>query len=108
MTQLVQADANGRAVYFEVSDATTVGPERISRRGDTVIAKLDQSLDQALTTVRPAAQKVLEAFTGLEQDSVEVEFGLTIDAEVGAVIAKAGATGHFTIKLGWKRPDNPT
>ena len=109
MAQFVQAPTETGSIFFEVTDATTAGPERVSRRHGTVIATLDERLDAALATVRPAAENVLNTFTGLGLDTVEVEFGLTIDAEAGAVIAKTGMSGHFTIKLNWKRPeDNPT
>jgi hypothetical protein len=32
-----------------------------------------------------------------------VEFGLRLDAEAGAVFAKAGIGAHFTITLNWDR-----
>lgn len=103
MTQLVEAQTDAGSVLFEVTDATTAGPQRVTRDGGNVIAHLDERLDTALAAVRPAAATVLHTFTELAPGEVEIEFGLTVDAQAGAVIAKTGVAGHFTIKLTWTR-----
>lgn len=36
-------------------------------------------------------------------DEVEITFGVKVDAEVGAIIAKTGLQGQFEIKLKWVR-----
>jgi hypothetical protein len=33
-----------------------------------------------------------------------IKFGVKLDAEVGAVIAKTGVEGHFEVKLTWRAP----
>ena len=100
MTHYVEVTTSTGTVMFETTNNTSsAGPERVSRRGDNVIATLDERLDTTLSSVRPAAENVLHTFAGLGLDNVEVEFGLNIDAEAGAVIAKTGVSAHFTIKL---------
>ncbi|MFE2032629.1 CU044_2847 family protein [Streptomyces scopuliridis] len=37
----------------------------------------------------------------LKPDGVELEFGVKLMAEAGAVIAKTSAEGHMTVKLSW-------
>lgn len=106
MTEFVEANTGGSAVLFEVTTATTAGPERVAREGGNVIARLDERLDDALAVIRPAAENVLHSFTALGLDTVEVEFGISLDAEAGAFIAKTGISGHFTVKLTWTRPDD--
>jgi hypothetical protein len=114
MTQLVQADVDGGTVLFEVTDATTAGPQRISRRGGNTIATLNERLDTALAAVRPAAENVLHTFTGLGLDTCQIEFGISLDAEAGAIIAKTSASAHFTVTLAWTHqtpnpdPKDPT
>jgi hypothetical protein len=44
------------------------------------------------------------SFTSLGLETIEVEFGLSLDAEAGTFVAKTGASGHSTIKLNWSRP----
>jgi hypothetical protein len=107
MRSYTAAEVDGRKVLFEVDDVgTAVGPERVSRHGDTVVADLSESLDDALDQVRPAAMKVLDAFRALRPDGLEIEFGLRLDAAVGAVIAKASAGAHFTVKLTWAESEH--
>jgi len=53
----------------------------------------------ALAAVRPAAENVLHTFTGLGLDTCQIEFGISLDAEAGAIIAKTSATAHFTVTL---------
>ena len=84
----------------QAEELAGVGPERVSRHG-TAVAKLDESLDDVLASARPAAEAVVRAFKELTPDEVSVEFGLSIDAEAGAVFARAGVGAHFTVNLKW-------
>lgn len=77
--------------------------ERVSRDAGAVVAKLDEPLEAALASARPAAETVINTFKALSPDEVSIEFGLRIDAEVGAVIAKTGVGAHFTVALKWSR-----
>jgi hypothetical protein len=38
-----------------------------------------------------------------QPDSVEMTFGVKLDAQAGAVIAKTGVQGHFEVKLTWSQ-----
>jgi hypothetical protein len=89
--------------YEEVRKAA--GPGSVAKPGETAVAKLDTSLEVALAQARPAAEAVIDTFHDLGPDVVEAEFGLRVDAEAGAVFAKAGAGAHFTIKLKWNAPE---
>ena len=108
MTKLVQIDSDHGPVLFEVDEVSAERTERISRRGKNVIAELDERLDDAIAKVRPAAQAVLDGLADLTPQMIEVEFGLKLDAEAGAIIAKTGLSGHFTVKLTWQRFPSPT
>ncbi len=37
-----------------------------------------------------------------QPDEVEITFGVRMDAQVGAVIAKTGIAGNFEVKLTWR------
>jgi hypothetical protein len=103
---LVQAKTSQGVVGFEVEDVTGVGPERVSREHGAVVAKLDKPLDQTLESARPAAESVINTFRALSPDEMSVEFGLNVDAEAGAVFAKAGVAAHFNVTVTWKPSDN--
>jgi Trypsin-co-occurring domain 1 len=99
---LVQAQTpDGETVSFAVDDATGVGPERVSRDNGAVIAKLDEPLDQAIASARPATETIINTFKALSPHEMTVEFGLSIDAQAGAVFAKAGIGAHFNITMHW-------
>jgi Trypsin-co-occurring domain 1 len=93
----------GGVARFDVDpeEVAVAGPEQVSRRGHTTVARLDESLDEALAAARPAAEAVIGTFTALAPDELIVEFGLRLDAEAGAVFAKAGVGAHFTVSLKW-------
>ena len=95
--------AGGVATFdVDVDEVAGVGPERVSRRGQATVARLDESLDEALASARPAAEAVVATFQAMAPDELSVEFGLRLDAEAGAVFAKAGIGAHFTVSLTWR------
>lgn len=104
MATIVQVPtADDTVVYFEVDEVAITGPERVSRGGH-VLTELDVRLDQALAMVRPAARSIVDALAELDPEELTVEFGLKLDASLGAVIAKTGLSGHFTVTLKIGRP----
>ena len=90
---------DGSSVLVEV-DEDTYGVEAVSRTSEGVL-KAGQSLESALGSVREAAQAALDAMSKLSPETVEVEFGIKLAGEAGALIAKASAEGHFTVRLSW-------
>lgn len=104
MSNLVQVRSDHGVVFFDVDEPLS-GSERVSRRGENLVVALDERLESALASVRPAAEAVIEAFRALSPDEVAVEFGLRLDAQAGVVVAKTGASGHFTVSLKWARSD---
>lgn len=64
-----------------------------------------KTLESALETVKPTASAIIQKFRFISDppDEIEVEFGLKLNAEVGALITNAGAEAHYTVKLTWKR-----
>jgi Trypsin-co-occurring domain 1 len=89
----------GSSVLVEV-DEDTYGVEAVSRTSEGVL-EAGQRLESALGSVRDAAQAALDAMSMLSPETVEVEFGIKLAGEAGALIAKASAEGHFTVRLSW-------
>jgi Trypsin-co-occurring domain 1 len=96
-------------VRFEVGDGSSVlvetegdtfGVERVSRGADGIV-EAGRRLEDALASVRDAARASLSVLRELSPDVVEVEFGIKLAGEVGALIAKASSEGHFRVKLSW-------
>lgn len=99
---------DGDVVLVEVdSDGPEISP--VSRAGE-VITSAAASFDGALAQVRKAASKAVASFRDMDvrPDEVQVEFGVKLNAQAGAVIAKTGVDGHLKVKLTWQRGDATT
>ena len=90
------------SVLVEV-DEDAYGVEPVSRTSDGVV-ETGERLESALASVCKAAQATLDTLTKLAPETVEVEFGIKLAGEAGALIAKTSAEGHFTVRLSWS-PD---
>lgn len=96
---------DGERVLVEVGEQEP-GVVEASRAGDVIEAGV-ASLGAALSQVRDAAAEALRQFRELPSgpDEVQLEFGVRLNAQAGAVIAKTGAEGHFKVKLTWREGD---
>ncbi|CAM5742471.1 hypothetical protein SALBM311S_04586 [Streptomyces alboniger] len=59
--------------------------------------------------MRAAAESALRGSSGTARcgPTVEIEFGVKLAAETGAIIAKGSAEGHLVVKLTWSpSPDS--
>ncbi len=82
---------------------------RLVSRGDGPV-RAARTFESSLEGVRAAAESALRVFRDgtLRPDSVELEFGVKLSAESGAVIAKGSAEGHLVVKLNWSPQPSPT
>ncbi len=104
----VPVEGGGR-LLVQVSDAELPGDLQLaSARPGEVVARARKSLEQALDQIKPAVQAVLDRLVAMRADEVSVEFGLTLGAETGLVVAKGTSEMHFAVTLGWKRPQSGT
>ncbi|MFI1102000.1 CU044_2847 family protein [Streptomyces melanogenes] len=76
---------------------------KLVRRGDNSVSEAARTFDSALEGIRAAAESALHVFRDgrLKPDAVELEFGVKLTAEAGAVIAKTAVEGHLMVKLSW-------
>lgn len=83
-------------------DVSTRSGARLVSRGDGP-AQAARTFEGALEGVRAAAASALRVFRdgSLRPDEVEIEFGVKLSAEAGAVIAKGSTEGHLVVKLSW-------
>lgn len=104
MTELVQFELEGGASLLVEVDEDEPGIERASRMDDLAI-KGSQSLEVALEGIRSAANVTLAKLRDVAEapDEVEVQFGVRLNAQAGAVIAKTEAEGHLQVRMAWKR-----
>ncbi|GGM94842.1 hypothetical protein GCM10011578_014000 [Streptomyces fuscichromogenes] len=94
---------DGAVVVVETADGTP-GSRPVSREGGAgPAAQAARSFEGALAGVRAAARSALRVFRDgtLQPDSVELEFGVKLTAEAGAVIARGAAEGQLVVRLSW-------
>ena len=70
-----------------------------------IAEKSAQVLSSAMNAIHNMAQRVKGTIDALPDrpDTVEVSFGLKLDAEAGALVARAGTEASINVKLSWKR-----
>ncbi|MEU5280195.1 CU044_2847 family protein [Streptomyces asoensis] len=98
-------------VEFRTDDGAVVAVEAVTeaRPGSRLVARGDgavqatRTFEGALEGVRAAAESALRVFRDgtLRPDGVEIEFGVKLAAETGAIIAKGTAEGHLVVRLTW-------
>ncbi|MFD4632007.1 CU044_2847 family protein [Streptomyces sp. NPDC058284] len=93
-----------RVVVADVDDGS--GSRLVSRGDEPALAA--RTFEASLDGARAAAASALRVFRdgSLRPDSVEIEFGVRMSAEAGAVIVKGQAEGHLVVRLTWT-PDAP-
>ena len=99
----------GGSVLVEVDDVASSGPATRGLRDQRVTETAQQSFEQAVSHVQPAANALLVRLRSMADapDEVVVEFGLQLSAEAGAFIASASSSATFTVSLTWRRGSHP-
>lgn len=97
-------------VEFRTGDGAVIAVEAVEEQyGSRLVARGDgtvqaaRTFEGALDGVRAAAESALRVFRdgSLRPDGVEIEFGVKLAAETGAIIAKGTAEGHLVVRLSW-------
>ena len=105
MTHLVEFPLeDGSTMIVEVTESEQAGLERVSRGGD-IILRAQVTLENSLDRIKPAAQFIVEKLRSLHDtpDQIEVQFGVNLSAECGAVLAAAGVAANYSVKLLWNK-----
>lgn len=97
--------ADGSVLLVEVQGDAPPGVDRVGRLADG-LRQGAQSLEEALSGVRPALQSVVDMFRGLAvaPTDVTVQFGIKVVAEAGVVVARAATEASFTVTATWENP----
>jgi hypothetical protein len=86
------------------------GIRGVARPSATDLAeKSAELIEKSMSTIRGMAKKVVETAESIKVSErpakVEVEFGIKLDAEAGALLAKASAETTMNVTLTWERKD---
>jgi hypothetical protein len=95
----------GGAVVVEIDDSDP-GYDRVARGAREVVADTGKQFGAALDVIRPTADALIDKIGRLaaRPETVEVQLGIRLNAQAGAVIASTQAEGHLQVKLTWTSP----
>src|SRR2546425_6861206 len=95
---------DGSAIIVEVDEPETGGTTRAGRRPGEIAEEAKETFEQALSKIRPATEKVITTLRSLahKPDEIEMEFGFTMSAAAGVVIASASTGANYKVTLRWK------
>ncbi|MFB6808731.1 CU044_2847 family protein [Streptomyces sp. NPDC056387] len=104
-SQLIRVPLEGGGHVVVETGTASSGIVRAGRPGE-IVGTAARTLTESFEQVRAAAAVLLERMSTLPKppSSVEVELGVKMNAEAGAIIAKTAAEGNFVIRLTWE-PD---
>ncbi len=84
------------------------GLVQVSLKDDVAewLEKSQDALDKAMLTILGMAYRANQLrHIPTEFTQAEIEFGVKLTAESGALLAKAGAEGSISVKLTWERQE---
>jgi Trypsin-co-occurring domain 1 len=69
------------------------------------ITETSDSFTQALSKIRPATEQVITTLRELakQPQEIEMEFGFSLNATAGVVIASDSAQANYKVTLRWKQ-----
>jgi hypothetical protein len=96
---------DGSTIVVEVQEPEGErGMRRAARGSEEEPEKAPQTFEHALSKIRPATEKVIATLRGLVQkpDEIEMEFGFSLSAEAGVIIASASTQANYRVTLRWR------
>lgn len=104
MTEVLRYEVGSGTVLVEAED-NSYGVDHPARNEQGVL-NVSRRPEDALGSVRPAAQAALDAMSELSPELVQIEFGVKLAGDAGALIAKSTADAHFILRMSWT-PTSP-
>lgn len=99
MTEVLRYEVGSGTVLVEV-DENSYGVDHPARNEQGIL-DVGRRLEDALASVRPAAAAAAEAMRELAPEQLEIEFGVKLAGDAGAIIARNSAEGHFILRMSW-------
>ncbi|GIF16977.1 CU044_2847 family protein [Actinoplanes teichomyceticus] len=94
--------AGGGAVLVECAGPEDDGPVKAGRLGDRV-RDVSTTLQDLLQPVTDTAQILLDQLSRARPAELEVEFGVALSAQAGAIITQTALNSNIKVKMRWRR-----
>lgn len=105
MKQLIEFPMeNGEVIWVEVELPETTYGDSEAAVSD-LPTRASQTFQEAIAMAKPIAETILNKLSNLSErpQEIDVEFGLKLDAQAGAVISSSGLEANFKVLLKWKK-----
>jgi hypothetical protein len=105
MLEIVEVTLDGQTVYFETETDLTDETEKIgihqelSRR---VTDSFEQALDTITAVMSATVQRVRAFDQAITPDEFQLQFGVKLSGEYGAVVVKAAGEAQLTVTATYK------
>jgi cysteine sulfinate desulfinase/cysteine desulfurase-like protein len=103
VTQLVSVPLESGGTII-VESSQRIGPVTRGGRGEDAITTGTRTLEGALGSIAPAAQSIIERLReAAAPETISLEFGLSVNASSGMIIASSSIDANIKISLTWQR-----
>lgn len=94
---------------IKVDFTRRAGLRQVSLSPGDALRRSGEAIEAAMDTIHAMADRVCHAVDAMARhpDEVEVEFGITLDAEAGALIARTSVEAALTVKVKWTSGARP-
>lgn len=95
----------GGSILIEVEELESEKGITLVARKPGQLEEATKEFEEALNEVMPVADTIVKKFRDLntKPDNVKVEFGIKMNAQVGAFIAATSVEANFKITLKWNK-----
>ncbi|UXM93492.1 CU044_2847 family protein [Paenarthrobacter sp. JL.01a] len=100
MTDVLRYEVGSGTVLVEVADGS-FGVDHPGRNEQGIL-DVGRRLEDALASVRPAAVAAMESMQELAPENLEIEFGIKLAGDAGALVSRSAAEGHFVVRMSWQ------
>jgi hypothetical protein len=101
VSELIEFRLEGGGAVVVEMDEEQAGLVPAGRRPGEIAREAAQTFEEAIASIRPAAQVIAQELRSLKPDELGIEIGIKLTAEAGAIIAKAGGEANFKVTLKW-------
>ena len=108
MSSLVEFPLDGGGtVVVEVEERRGLGgvTRGSGGRAGEVAVRAGETVESAFGRIQPAASAIVERLRAAADgpQAIEIEFGIKLSAELGAIVAHTAADANFKVTLRWSR-----
>lgn len=110
MKRLVEFPSeDGGTIVVEVEGDTLGGETRRGLSPSALVERAQTSFEDALDKARPMATSLVKKLRDVgdsavnQPDQVQVQFGIVLSAQAGAVLAAASAGANYTVTMTWNK-----